>query len=331
MCLTSKFHLHEEETVRGSIYKSKEGCASFMGILVDFVRQCPVHVGKIARALYFPLVGEQVSFGRLGSCAASEYMEATAGLMEAAVGSSLMDVLQCLVDSGHTYALQGAPAVALVAALRRLGAREQMCACRLLSSLAQSLGASGSVRPLRSLLCVALPGVREAAQLELCSAVCALHHDLQYQLINEQLLRGAGPTAQLRLCRALCRLDHRRVQSTATESLLACLHEDARRTLCAALVVEIHALPDGLRDAVLRELLVDDAANEHQVAPCSDDREAAKVDDAGDVEQPAVADMSAKGNMRESLGGAEVALLYATAAIGVTACALSAKSIFGRR
>lgn len=264
--LTSKSHLWEEETVRGSIYKAKDGCGSFFEILVDFARACPAQLARVARASYSPLIGDHMSMHRLGSCAASHYRDVTAGLVAAAHGAELLELLECLAEVGNAIALEGTPALA--DALARVEPVVQIRACEVLKRLMDTLGAHGSWRLLRSLIGAVVPCVCPGAQIEICCAICDLSVDLQYQLINEPLLRCVCETAQIQLCAALSQLDPRRVQSAASATVLSCVCADARRLLCTALVAEIHALEPAVQHIILAEL-DDGPINPNKSLQCS--------------------------------------------------------------
>merc|ERR1712048_187844 len=116
------------------------------------------------------------------------------------------------------------------------------------------LGEQGSWRLLRSVINSVAPKVSMAAQLELCAAISELIPDLQYQLINGDLLCNMSIEAQVALCGLLVQLEPRRVQLTASASVLSFLCSDARRVLCTVLVPQIHTLAPDVQTMILKEL-----------------------------------------------------------------------------
>mmetsp|Transcript_27038 Transcript_27038/g.85021 ORF Transcript_27038/g.85021 Transcript_27038/m.85021 type:complete len:556 (-) Transcript_27038:18-1685(-) len=246
--LEARVHMQEEETVRGRKYSMKEGGRAFLDAMVAFVETCPEHLVTVARAFFFPVAREQ----KLGSCAVAQYKDTARGLLSLVSGSELPALLSCIVEAGRFDALEAV--AALSDALGRADDATQVESCRVLARLPKVPAAMSSWKLLRSVITSVVPRVCPEAQLELCDALCDLHEDLLYQLINEPLLRGACTGAQLKLCGALAQLDVRRVHSAASAAVLSCLCPDARRLLTALLVPQIQTLKPDVQRIVLAEL-----------------------------------------------------------------------------
>merc|ERR1712137_1147293 len=100
--LCAHSHLQEEETVRRSCYKMKDGGSLLLQILVAFVKAFPQHLLQISRAFFFPLIREQhLVIARLGTCATTQYRETTDALFRSISGCDLPELLSHILEAGH--------------------------------------------------------------------------------------------------------------------------------------------------------------------------------------------------------------------------------------